>query len=105
MIKVKVTKNIIRKGEIMWGLTLPQILMGVAALAVGSGMFLMLKDTMDINLLMTLIFIVMALFLFCGIIRVHGVPFGVYLLKCLKGVDKRPYCMKGVYTDDIQQKK
>ncbi len=105
MIKVRVTKNIIRKGEVMWGLTLPQILMGVAALAVGVGMFLMLKDSMSMNGLMTLIFCVEALFLFCGIIRIHGMPFGIYLIKSFQGVEKRPYCMKGVFTDDISQKK
>lgn len=105
MIKVKVTKNIIRKGEIGWGLTLPQIIMGIAAFMVGIGMFFMLKDKMSLNALMTLIFIVMALFLFCGVIRIHGVPFGFYLIKCFKGVDKRPYCTKGVFTNEPIQKK
>jgi hypothetical protein len=102
--KVKITKNIIRKGEVGFGLTLPQIIIGVCGLAVGLGMFLMLKDKMSLNLLMTLIFIVMALFIMFGIVRVDGMSLGAILISTFKGVDKRPYCVEGVCRNEPVQK-
>lgn len=105
MISVKVTKNIIRKGEVGFGLTLSQIIIALCGFAVGAGMFLLLKDVMQIDLLMTLIFIVMALFIAFGVIRINGMTFGKMLLLALKGVDKRPYCVKGVFVDEPVQEK
>lgn len=104
MIKVKITKNIIRKGEVGFGLSLSQIIIGACGLSVGFGMFLMLKDKMSLNLLMTLIFIVMALFMFFGIVRVDGMSLGAILISAFKGVDKRPYCIEGVCRNESVQK-
>ncbi len=108
MIKVRITKNIIRKGEVGFGLSLSQIIMGVCALAVGIGMFLLLRDSVSTNLLMTLIFVVMALFLGFGIVKINGMSLFKLLFSSLKGSDKRPYCIEGVYHNvqsDRRQKR
>ncbi len=104
MIKVRITKNIIRKGEIGFGLSLSQIIIGICALAVGIGMYLLLKDKLSMNLLMSIIFITMAAFVFLGIIRIDGMSLGAVLLSSFKGVDKRPYCIEGVWKNEPVRK-
>lgn len=107
MIKVKITKNIMRKGDVGFGLSFSQIIIAACALCVGIGIFLMLKDHVSTNILMTLIFLVMGLFIFFGVVRINGMSFGKMLMLSFKGVEKRPYCTKGVChnVQSVQQKK
>lgn len=101
MIKIKVTKNIIRNGTIFMGLTLKQIIMGGASFAIGILMVILLKGKMSTNAMMSLVFAVMFALLATTVIQIQGLSFPEFLYLCLKGVDKRPYDAKGVFDNEL----
>ena len=103
MIKVKVTKNIIRNGTMFLGLTLKQIIMGGASFAIGILMVVLLKGRMSTNAMMSLVFVVMLALLATTVIQIQGLSFPEFLYLCLKGVDKRPYDVKGVFNNEISE--
>ncbi len=98
MIKVRVTKNIIRKNEVVFGLNISQVVVAAAGIAVGliEGFFLNGKVSTDTK--MSIIFVSMAIFIFCGVIQINGMSVIALMSKSLKGVDKRPFDRKGVYN-------
>lgn len=103
MIKVRVTKNIIRKNEVAFGFTRSQIIVAVAGLLIGAAELKLLSG-LNTDLKMTIIFVTMAAIIFFGILQINGTSVIGMLLKMLKGVDKRPYDRKGVYSDEKTEK-
>lgn len=100
MIKVKVTKNIIRNGTLFFNLTLKQILSAVFSLVVAFGTYFLLKNSLNIDLLMTIIFFEIAICIGLGIVQIQGMSLFKILKLSFKGVDKRPYYIKGVFNNE-----
>ena len=92
MIKVKVTKNIIRKGEVAFGFNKKQLIVGAAGIATGITMYMSLRKVMSTDMLMTLIFITMTAFIVLGIAQINNVPLLAFILKGSN--DKRPFNRK-----------
>lgn len=97
MIKCKVTKNIMQDGVGIAGIKIHQIVTGIVTLIIAIITFLLLYAYVQIDLLMWLIFIEIAIAVSTGIIRIQGQSLISYFLK--PGVDKRYYCSKGVYNN------
>lgn len=100
MIKVKITKNIIRKNTVFMGLSWKQIITACATVLVGIATFFSLNGVVEINLLMSIIFIEMLVLVFFVLIRKQGMSLARFILIGLKGVDKRPYDKKGVIGNE-----
>jgi type IV secretory pathway VirB3-like protein len=100
MIKAKITKNIMGKGTVAGNLTWRQIIFGVAGVLVGFGVLALGWGKMNINLLMSLVFIVIVVTILLGVVRINGMSFLKFMLIGFKGVDKRPYCTKGGFHDE-----
>ena len=100
MIKVKVTKNIIRRTNNTLGIGTKEIIFAAIAIVLGVIMYFALKNIMSTGALMTLIFLVMAAIIFCGCVNVQGQSIMELMIKSLKGVDVRPYESKGVFSDN-----
>ena len=100
MIKVKVTKNIIRKNEVAFGLNRAQVIVAAVGLAIGMLEIYLLKGITTTDTRMTIVFFSMAAFIFGGIVQINGTSLMSTLTKSLKGVDKRPYNKEGVYNDE-----
>lgn len=98
MIKVRVTKNIIRKSEVVFGLNISQVIVAAIGLVVGLIEGFLLDGHVSTDTKMTIIFFTMAVFIFCGIIQINGMSVIALMSKSLKGVDKRPFDRKGVYN-------
>ena len=100
-IKKKVTKNIMADKGIILGLTLSQLIMLGIGFLIGIGTFLLLKDTMEFNAMMWIIFLELIVVVGLGVIRIYGMNLFQLILKVLKGADKRPYSnRKGVFDED-----
>lgn len=100
-IKKKVTKNIMADKGIILGLTLSQLIMLGIGFLIGIGTFLLLKDTMEFNAMMWIIFLELIIVVGFGVIRIYGMNLFQLILKVLKGADKRPYSnRKGVFDDN-----
>lgn len=99
MIKVKVTKNIIRKGEVAFGFNKKQIMVGAAGIATGITMYMSLRKVMSTDMLMTLIFITMTAFIVLGIAQINNVPLLAFILKGSN--DKRPFNRK--WTEEAER--
>ncbi|MEG0614209.1 MAG: PrgI family protein [Oscillospiraceae bacterium] len=104
MIRVKVTKNIIRNGTIAFGLTLKQILSAVIAVAIALLSIFLLKDKMNFDLLMTLVFVEIIIVILLGVVQLQGMSFAKFVLLSFKGTDKRPFCIKGVFKNEKTKK-
>lgn len=102
MIKVKVTKNIMKPSKAYIHFTAGQIISGAVGLLAAVGTFFLLKDCVNFTLLMWIIFAELMLII-CGlIIRVNEMSLLTLLMKSLKGVEKRPYSNdKGVFDDEF----
>lgn len=100
MIKVKVTKNIIRRGTVLLNITLSQLIWGGISFAAAVVTFLLLKDSMNIEAVLMIAFVVSAAIAFGGIVRIQGIPFFTFVLMGLKGVDKRPFHIEGGFRND-----
>lgn len=105
MIKAKVTKNIIRKSSNSLGLSMKQIIIAVSAAIMGIGIYFLLKDKMPTNILMTLIFIILAVVIMFGCVNIQGQSLFQFMVKTFKGADVRYYDSKGVFSNDISEKK
>lgn len=101
MIKVKITKNIIRKTQNSLGLSVRQIVFAVCAAILGIIMYFSLKDVLPTDTLMTLIFIVLGIIIGGGCLNIQGMSVFEYLIKAFKGVDVRPYESKGVFSKNV----
>ena len=100
-IKKRVTKNIMADKGILLGLTLSQLIMLAVGFAIGVGTFFLLKDSMDFNGLMWIIFLELLLVVGFGVIKIYGMNLFQLLIKIFKGPDKRPYSnRKGVFDKD-----
>ncbi|MBE6852683.1 MAG: PrgI family protein [Ruminococcus sp.] len=99
MIKVRVTKNIIRKNEVAFGLNLSQAIVAAIGVIIGLLEGALLDGHVSTDTKMTIIFFTIAIFIFCGVIQINGMSVITLLGKSLKGVDKRPFDRKGVYND------
>ena len=100
-IKKKVTKNIMADKGILLGLSLSQLVMCGIGFAIGVGTFMLLKDYMDFNGLMWIIFLELVVVVGFGVIRIYDMNLLQLLIKVFKGADKRPYSnRKGVFDKD-----
>lgn len=99
MIKVKITKNVINKSVSPLGsaLTPRLIVYTVIGLAAAIATFFALKDSIEFNALMWIVFAEIALFVSLGI-QINGV--GVLNLLFGKQKDTRPFNRKGVFNDE-----
>ena len=100
MIKVKVTKNIIRKNEVAFGLNRAQVIIAAIGVIIGILEINLLKGITTTDTRMTIVFFSMAAFIFGGIVQINGMSVIGMLSKSFKGVDKRPYNKKGVYSNE-----
>ena len=101
--KVKVTKNIIRDGTSFLGLRLSQIVALVFSLIVSFITIFFLYDKMNINILMSIVFVELAITIALGVIRVQGLSLLSIAVQSLKGVDKRPFSSQGVFNNNEQK--
>lgn len=99
MIKVKITKNVINKSVSPLGsaLTPRLIVCTVLGLAAAIATFFALKDSIEFNALMWIVFAEIALFVSLGI-QINGV--GVLNLLFGKQKDTRLFNRKGVFNDE-----
>ncbi len=79
MIRVKITKNIMNTSNSALGLTVQQIVWAVIAVAIGAGMYFLLKDVIQMDLLMWLIFLEIIAILVIGVIRIQGMNLIQYI--------------------------
>ncbi|SFY12060.1 PrgI family protein [Ruminococcus sp. XPD3002] len=100
MIKAKITKNIIRKNNNSFGISTKQMIIAGAAAILGILMYLILRNHMNTQLLMTLIFIVLGVIIFFGCVNIQGMSLFTFFVKTFKGADVRYYETKGVFSDD-----
>lgn len=105
MIKAKITKNIIRKSSNSLGLSIKQIVIGISAAAMGILLFFLLKNVLPMQILMTIIFIFLAVVIMFGCVNVQGQNLFEIFVKMFKGADVRYYDSKGVFSNDISEKK
>ena len=105
MIKAKVTKNIIRKSSNSLGLSIKQIVIGISAAAMGILLFFLLKNVLPMQILMTIIFIFLAVVIMFGCVNVQGQSLFEIFVKMFTGADVRYYDSKGVFSNDISEKK
>lgn len=99
MIKVKVTKNIMKQQNGILNLSVSQIVVGIIAFGIGVGTFFLLKDCMDFNLIMWIIFLELIIAVGIGVVRINGLNLFMLILLSMK-TDKRPYCSKGFNEGD-----
>ena len=101
MIRVKVTKNIMNKVGVIFNLNIRQLIWLGAAAAVGLATFFLLNEYIITDVLMWIIFGEVSIIAGIGVIRINEMNLFVFLIKLLKGADKRPYSnTKGVYDKD-----
>lgn len=105
MIKAKITKNIIRKSSNSLGLSMKQIIIGISAAAMGIVLYFLLRNVLPMQTLMTIIFVFLAVVIFFGCINVQGQSLFEVFVKMFKGADVRYYDSKGVFSNDISEKK
>lgn len=104
MIKAKITKNIIRKSSNSLGLSMKQIVIGILAATMGIILFALLKNVLPMQILMTIIFIFLAVVILFGCVNIQGQSLFGFFLKMFKGADVRYYDSKGVFSNDISEK-
>lgn len=105
MIKAKITKNIIRKSSNSLGLSMKQIIVGISAAIMGIVLYFLLRNILPMQTLMTMIFIFLAVVILFGCVNVQGQNLFEVFVKMFKGADIRYYDSKGVFSNDISEKK
>jgi hypothetical protein len=98
MIRVKVSRNIFRKGALLLGLNLRQLILSGVCLGVCAGEVLLLKDQMDMNSIGGIVFLTLIVFVIGFIFPFQGKSLIGILISSFKGVDKRPFMSEGVYN-------
>jgi hypothetical protein len=104
MIKAKVTKNIMAKSALNIAgipVTIKQLIAGTASLALGVGEFFLLEN-FDTNAKMSIIFLSLTVCICFSIVQINGLPFHKFLLMGFKGVDKRPFSVRGLKNNEGQ---
>lgn len=101
MIKAKVSKNIMRQNAILH-FSISQIVTGIIGLIIGIGIYFLLKDAVEINILMWIIFIELIVVIGFGVAKVNGMSLIKFIIVTFK-TDKRPYNSKGVFNSSINQ--
>lgn len=106
MIKAKITKNIIRKNQNPLGIGMKQIVITVIAAALGITLYFLLHKYLNTELLMSLIFIILAAIIGFGCLNIQGMTLFDYMISVFKGVDVRPYKEEGVFSkhEPVQKK-
>lgn len=99
MIKVKVNKNIMKQENSAFHLTVGQIITGIIGLLIGIGTFVLLKDSVHINIIMWIIFLELIVTVGIGVVKINGLSLFSFIILSMK-IDKRPYCSKGVFNED-----
>lgn len=99
MIKVKITKNIIKRSNNTLGIGTKEIITTLIAAAVGVAMYFLLKNVMSMGALLTLIFVVLGTIICFGCVNMQGQSMFELMIKSLKGAEVRPYESKGVFSD------
>ena len=94
MIKVKVTKSAMNKSINAFGLKPIQIVFGVVGSAIGIITFFLLREYIQIDLLMWIIFAEIAVIMFLGCVRINDMSFFTYIIKIFK-TDIRKFNRKG----------
>lgn len=105
MIKAEITKNIIRKSNNPLGIGLKQIIVCAVAFLIGIILYFVLRNTMNTETLMTIIFLVLGIIIGFGCINIQGMSLATYIYKIFIGKDFRPYVSKGVFSNGTVQKK
>lgn len=100
MIKVKVTKNIIRDGTIFLNLTKKQVLFALLAIGAGLGTYFGLRSRINFDFLMTIVFMEIVLIIGIGVVHIQGMSIFMIIVRALKGTDKRPYYTEGVFNSN-----
>lgn len=99
MIKAKMTKNIMKKNDNLFGLSKKQIIITVIAFAIGVGMYFLLRDFMSFKLLSTLIFCELAGVICFGVINIQGMSLWSFFVKSMKGAEVYFYKTEGIFSD------
>ena len=99
MIQVKITKNVMNKSVSKIPFSPIQIVFALIALAVGAFTLFELKDSVDFNSLMGIIFVELIVVMVPGIVRIDGMNLIKFIISSFK-IDKRPFNRKGVFNDD-----
>lgn len=102
MIKVKVNKNIMKQQNNVFNLTVGQIITGIVGLLIGIGTFLLLKDSVNFNIIMWIIFLELIITVGIGVVKINGLNLFTFIILSMK-IDKRPYCSKGVFNDESDE--
>lgn len=99
MIKVKITKNVINKSVSPLGsIITPRIIVcTILGLSAAVSTFFALKDSVEFNTLMWIVFGEIALFVGFGI-QINGISLFKFLFG--KQKDTRPFNRKGVFNDE-----
>lgn len=103
MIKVKITKNIIRKSKSTLGLSMKQIIIAAIAAVIGVILYFAFRNTLNIEVLMTLVFIISGGIIMFGCVNIQGQSLFEYTVKIFKGVDVRPYDSRGVFSKNEEK--
>jgi hypothetical protein len=104
MIKTKITKNIFQEHMVFMGLTLKQLIFGIAGFALGGAEIYFLINKIPMDALMTLVFFTILIFVAVGVVRINGMSTLKFVMLAFKGTDKRPYHSKGVFSTDEKNK-
>lgn len=105
MIKAKITKNIMKRTNNTLGLSPRQIIIGCIGACSAIGLFFLLKDKLPLQMLLTIIFIFLAVVILFGCVDMQGQNLFQFFFKMFKGPDVRYYNSKGVFDNDISEKK
>lgn len=101
MIQVKMTKNINKPMNFFLKFTLGQTIALIVALAIGVATFFLLYPYIILDALMWIIFLELIIVIGFAVMRINGMNLFFYIIKKLKGPEKRYYSTKkGVYDDD-----
>lgn len=96
MIKVKITKNIMKKSSVAFGLTPKQMLIGALGCIIGILEYAILKNVLSANILLTIVFATIAIVVFFGIVNINGLSLIQFIIT--GGVDKHPFRRLGVFN-------
>lgn len=105
MIKVKITKNIIRKSKNSLGLSAKQIVIALIGFLIGVLLYVSLKNVIPLSFLMWIIFFSVGGIIMFGVLNIQGMSLAQYIVKSFKGVDIRPYDSRGVFNSESVSEK
>lgn len=98
MRRVKITKNVLKKGAVFMNFTKTQIAIIVVGAAIAGGTlagFIYLG--LPINLTMTIVFFELLFVVATGVIRINGMSFVKHIILSFKKPQTRYYSTKGIW--------